>query len=365
MPPAWRIVVLVAALVCGVVVVTNVFTASHQVIGWAVSASIIALLVTPVVARLDRHLPRLLAIVVTFVLVAACGIGVTWLYSNSVLDQVEQIQEDGPAVAADIEARDDRLGEIAREIHLVDQVDELVARLDERAGSGADVVRSAALSLPPYFVSMILTIFLLIYGPRMVHGAFAQMSPVRRRRLEPALGEAARRTQVYVWASILQSVVVAVVVAVVATTLDVPAVGLLAMFAGIAALLPYMGVALGWLPVLLLGLGTASEAAVIGAALAAVVMQFAEWRWWRPYVDSRSLHVGPAIPVVIAILGFAVYGVGGALYGCILAVLGLAIADQLSPGDEYLPTPVDDHPPAPAADHPPAPVDDHAVVDGG
>jgi predicted PurR-regulated permease PerM len=77
-------------------------------------------------------------------------------------------------------------------------------------------------------------------------------------------------------------------------------------------------------------------------ALAALAAQFAEWRWWRPFVDTRSLHVGPAIPVVVAILGFGVYGIGGAVYGCVIAVWALALADGLSPDDEDLPTPVDE-----------------------
>ena len=56
---------------------------------------------------------------------------------------------------------------------------------------------------------------------------------------------------------------------------------------------------------------------------------------------EQTLHVGPAVPVVVAILGYGIYGIGGALYGCVLAVLALAIADQLWPGTE-LPTPLTD-----------------------
>ena len=61
--------------------------------------------------------------------------------------------------------------------------------------------------------------------------------------------------------------------------------------------------------------------------------------WWRDRVDQRSLHVGPAVPIVVAVLGYGIYGIGGALYGCVLAVIALAIADQVWPGTD-LPTPV-------------------------
>jgi len=332
---------MVTALICAVIVIRNVFSQAHQVIGWATAASVIALLLTPVVQGMDRIMPRALAIILTFVMVAALGAAVTWLYSSSLLDQVEQIQESGPSIAEEIENREDRVGEIAREVGLVDQVTELTDRLDERTGSGSDVIRTAAMSVPPYFVSMILTIFLLLFGPRMIQGGLDQLSADRRNRYEPALNEAARRTQAYVWASIAQGVVSGAFIWIAASMLDLPAAGLLALFGAVAALLPYLGIVVGWLPVLILGIGVASGLEVAMVAVVAVVLQVVEVLWWRPRVDHRTLHVGPAVPVVVAILGYGIYGLGGALYGCVLAVLALAVADQLWPGAE-LPTPLTD-----------------------
>ena len=343
-PPSWRVIVLVLGLVLGVVVVRNVFTAASQVIGWAVAASVVALLLSPVVQRMDRLMPRPLAIVLTFVLVIALGGALTWLYTSSVLDQVAQLQESAPAAAERIERRDDRIGEIANDVGLADQVTELTARLDERTGSGGDVLRSAAMSLPPYFVSMILTIFLLIFGPRMIDGGLGQLSAERRARWRPALIDAARRTQIYAWASVAQAAVSGALIWAVGTWLGVPAIGLVALFGAVAALVPYVGIGVGWLPVLLLGLGTASTVEVLLAAAVAVAAQVAEWLWWRRLVDPRSLHVGPAVPVVVGILGFGVYGIGGAVYGVALAVLALAISDRFAAAgpDADLPTPVDD-----------------------
>ncbi len=78
----------------------------------------------------------------------------------------------------------------------------------------------------------------------------------------------------------------------------------------------------------------------------AASLQVAEAWWWRRRIDDRSIHVGPAVPIVVAILGFGIYGIGGALYGCVLAVLGLALADQLRPGEAF-PTPLDELAPDP------------------
>ena len=341
MPPPWRVALLVAALICAVIVTRNIFSEAHQVIGWAVAASVIALLLAPVVTKMDRIMPRAGAIILTFVLVIALAVGVTWLYTWSILDQVAQIQESGPSIAQEIEDRGDGVGEIAREIGLADQVAELADRLDERTGSGSDAIRSAALSAPPYFVSMILTIFLLLFGPQMINGAIDQLRSARRERFRPALNEAARRSQLYVWASIAQGLLNGVCIWVAAILLDLPAAGLLALVGGIGALIPYLGIVVGWLPVLILGIGVAPGPEVALAAAVTVALQLVEAFWWRRRVDQRSLHVGPAVPVVAAVLGYGIYGIGGALYGCVLAVVALAIADQVWPGTD-LPTPVTD-----------------------
>lgn len=334
--------ILVAALVCGVILLRNVFVEGHQVLGWAMAAALVAMLLSPVVQRIDCHAPRPLAIALTFVLTASLGAGVTWLYSSSVLDQVAGLQESGPSIAQEIEDRDDRIGEIATEVGLVDQVSELTDRLTERMGNQTDVIVSVAVSAPPYFVGMILTIFLLLFGPRMISGALDQLSPTQRDRLRPALKEAVNRTQLYVWAAIVQGVVSGLVVWAIGSMLDVPAITLLAMFAALLGTLPYLGIVVGWLPMLVLALGGSSGFHVVFALLVAIGLQLVEVTWWRPVIDHRSLHVGPAIPIIVAVLGFGIYGIGGALYGCVITVFALAMLDQLDPGDRSLPTPVDD-----------------------
>lgn len=340
--PDWRLGLLVLAGILAVVVARNVFLAAHRVLGWAVAAAVVAMLLSPVVRLLDRVIPRALAMAVAVVFVAGTAAGLGALYSSSLLTEVDRLQQQAPEVAERIEQRSDRIGAAARELRLVERVTELVDRLDAAVGSGGDALRSAALSLPAYFVSLILMLFLMVYGPRMVDGALGQLPTATRERLGPALLGAARRTQRYAWATILQALVVAAAIWLVAWLLDLPAPGLLALFGVIAALVPYLGILVAWIPVVVLALGTSPGAHVALAGALAVALQAAEALWWRRLVDPRTLYVGPAIPIVVGALGFAVYGIGGALYSIVLAVFALALTDELSPVDDPLPTPVDE-----------------------
>ena len=54
------------------------------------------------------------------------------------------------------------------------------------------------------------------------------------------------------------------------------------------------------------------------------------------------MYVGPAIPLIVAIVGSAVYGIGGALYSMALAVFALALFDEFDADPADLPTPLDD-----------------------
>ena len=343
--PDLRTGVTVVAGILGVVVVHTVFVSAHRVIGWAVAASITALVLRPVISALSRLLPRALAFVASFLLLAAVAIGLTALYSVSVLDGVDEIQRVAPRLVENIADRDDRIGEIVRDVGLVDQVAELTDRIAERVGSGDDAVRTAALSTPPFFVTGILTVFLIVYGPRMITGGLRQLPDERRSVLERSLGEATRRTQLSLGASLLQAFVLGSAAAGASFALDLPAPGLLALVAGLAALVPYIGVVVGWLPILVLGLGTNSFVLMSMVTALVVAVQLTEALWWRQIVDHRALHVGPAPVVIVSIVGFSVYGVGGALGSAALAVFALALADALSTDDEPLPTPWEDQQP--------------------
>jgi tetrahydromethanopterin S-methyltransferase subunit D len=46
-------------------------------------------------------------------------------------------------------------------------------------------------------------------------------------------------------------------------------------------------------------------------------------------VDPRTVRLGPTVPIVVGLLGFELYGIGGAIYGIALAVLVLAGSDAL------------------------------------
>ena len=338
----WRLIAVVAAGILGVIITRSVFIDAHRVIGWAVAASVVAVLLDPVIDRIDRVLPRAVAVVLTFVVIIAIAVGIAALYSMSLRSEADRLVDAAPSIATDIESRSDRLGELAQTFHLSENTQELMARLDDSVGTGSDTIRSAALAAPAYFVSMILTIFLLVFGRRIVTGGLAQLSPDRRDRLAPALEGGVRRAQRYVWSTLAQSTAVGCAIALLALWLHAPAPALIGLFAALATLIPYLGVLVGSIPLLVIGIGVGELWQVGVAAIVVVALVVVEAAWWRPWTHRTSLYVGPAIPLIVAIIGFAVYGIGGALFSMVLAVFALALVDEFDADPSGLPTPLDD-----------------------
>ncbi len=351
--PPWRVLVATAAVIVIVLVVHNVVVASTGVLGWAIASIVAAVLLSPLVSLLDRFLPRALAIIVVFLAVAAIGIGARSLYVTQLQEQVDFLAEHAPDIASGIEDRSDRVGEVAREIGLVDRVEELTVRLQDNLGTPSDALVDAARSVPAYVVCFILTIFFMLYGPRIITAGLERIPDDRRERTRDILRGAAGSTQIQVGAAVAGAVVVGLVIWVVGMILDVPSVGLFALFGAAVSVVPYVGILVGWLPVVIVGVGLAPAWQVGLVALVAVGLQYLEATRWRPFVDGRSLYVGPALPIVAAVLGYAIYGVGGIIVTVTLLIFGLAVADEAATDDvdgdgdvdalDVIPTPIDEY----------------------
>ena len=140
-----RSAVLAVALLGATLVVLRLVAASGRVLGWIVAAMLLAALLQPAVALLDRRLHRGAALfLVVFGTLALAGL-IVWAVVDDVVDEVEELQRAVPRAAQDLE-RSERFGRTARDIDLADKAQEFVDQLPERlrGGNVQDALRSAA-----------------------------------------------------------------------------------------------------------------------------------------------------------------------------------------------------------------------------
>jgi predicted PurR-regulated permease PerM len=314
----------------GLIVLERMFVAAHRPLSWAVACVAAAVLLDPVVDRLSRYVRRVPAVLLTFVFLGIVAVGSTYLVFDEVEGAVDRLEAAAPDAARAIEDRDDRIGELARDFDLGGRVDKALTALDDRVAGGEDVLRTTAGTVPTYLVCAILTIFLMTYGPRLARGALEQQPDlVKRAEIAAVVGPAVHRARSAIVFAVTIGLFVALGVGGVAAALDLPAPSAIGFVAGVASLLPYVGITVGSIPLLLLTLGFRSLTAAVVLLAVVLVVQVTDSLVIRPHAARQTVDIGLAVPWVVALLGYAVYGPGAAAFGAMYAVFGLALLDRL------------------------------------
>ncbi|HEX5616523.1 MAG TPA: AI-2E family transporter [Acidimicrobiia bacterium] len=315
------------ALLLGAIVLAfaleRLFVAAHDAIGWFVAATIVALLLMPVVALLERFMRRALAIaVVLLVLAGFIGVVVYGVF-NDLSSQMRRLERAVPSAAARLED-DDRFGEVARDFRLEERARDAVDGIGERLTGEA---RATAGSVGAYLAGTVLTIFMLGWSTRMMAAGLAQIDDLERRaRVRTILVEALRTWRTYVTYAIAQAFGFGCLTFAVCRLADLPAPVPLALWLALWSIVPFIGVLVGMVPILMLSAGLESFDQALVLLAVFLVLQVVQVVILRR-VHLRSLYVGPAVVLVIGLLGYEMYAIGGAIFGITIAILALAFAD--------------------------------------
>jgi predicted PurR-regulated permease PerM len=312
---------LLVAAVLAATAVANAFELAHRTIGWVVACSVVALLVDPIVGAVARVVPRWLAVVAVLLLMLAAISALVVGLANDLITSIDELKDNAPLAARSLEQK----YRWARDIGVTQRVTDFVDDLDKRIRKEA--VSKALGTAPAYLVTGILMLFLLAYGRRYFDGFANQFSPERARRIRGVGQTAASRGRRYLLVVILQSIVAGLVVGLLCWWFDLPAAVSLGFLVGALTVLPLIGIVVGGIPALLLTLGLIGWGHALVMLLVLLALQTIEALVIRPVVDARTVRLGPTVPIVVGLLGFELYGVGGAVYGIAIAIITLAALD--------------------------------------
>lgn len=318
---------LVTVLLVAVTVLRNLVITAQQPLGWGVASFTAAMLLAPVARRYDRRTGRGLAIALAVVPVVVVALVLGIRLATEVREQVGRVEVVLPAAARALES-DTGPGRFARDLQLGDRVEDVVADIGTRIAQRATLARAVG-TVPAYLVNAILVVFFLVWGRRFWEGFLRQLpDDDRRERVAAAVTGSIARGRWYVLAVVAQGAVLGTVVGLICWSLDLPAPAVLGLAVAVASLVPYVGIVLGAVPVLLVA--AASQPLWVTAALAAaaVLAQAAAVVLAGRVIHPRSVHVGPAPIVVAALVGAAIYGAGGGAVLVVLTIVGVAALDR-------------------------------------
>ncbi len=295
-------------------------------------ASLVALGLAPGVRRLERVMPRGLAILTVYIGGFAVLVAVGFLLASPVATQITHFQHNLPQITRDAN-RDlaniqDFLNKHGISVHITKQgqsaLDTLQKTILKRSGAIVSFSRGLLSSLVTIgfdlVLILVLSIYMLIYG--------RQIGELVRRVMPPGDGTpeddypllVQHAVSGYVRGQLLFSLIMGASAALVLTIFGL--VGLFpdgeryavffGAFYGLMEFIPYIGPIIGPLPAIAVALFQ-DPISALWLVLAFVALQQIEGHVVAPQVFRISLRINPILIIVSLLIGDQLYGIAGAL----------------------------------------------------
>ena len=310
----------------------RVVASAERVIGWMLVAAAVAGLLYPVLETLSRWLPRGVAVL----LIAVGGLATIGLVTYGVVEDVRSataaLQREAPAAAERLE-QSQRFGELARTVELRTRVEHFVEQVPERlrGGTPAEALRAATTRGVAFLTTSVLTLFLLLHGPRLAHAAFAQLhDEARRERYEHIAAVAYRRSFGYARGTLLMALLAGWLAYALCFSAEIPGAAALAVWVGLWDVVPLVGAVVGAAPIVALAAADSpGKAAVL--ALVIVAYQVFEDVGMERSLENRTMRLGPFLTIAAGLAGFELRGATGALLGVLVVAFVAAALDEATP----------------------------------
>lgn len=167
----------------------------------------------------------------------------------------------------------------------------------------------------------IMTIYFVLFGDDVVDFFVSFFPAEYRTRTRQAASEIGNRLGVWLGGQLLLSFVIFLATYVALLIIGIPFPVVLAVVAGLAELIPFLGPPIGFVTAVVVA-AFVSPLALIETAVFYIVLQQVEANWLAPTVLSKVMNVSPLV-VLLALL------VGGALLGILGALIAVPVAAAL------------------------------------
>ena len=337
--PRWLQLVALPLLVLGLYAIAR---AAGAVLLIFTIAGVVALILQPLVGGLQRfRLPRGLAIVTVYLGLFLVLATIVVLLANPIANQVDQFQKDVPGLIddanrslADLQRTFDR-----KSIHIeIKRPGETALQtLQGKVTSGTGQIVSSATGVLEALVRagfaliliLVLSVYMLLYGPRIGDGVRAIMPPGSGEPDDDFPTRVVRAVGGYVRGQLLFSVAMGAGAGIGLWTfgaLDIFPDGrtyalAFAVWFGFMELIPYLGPILGAMPPVIVAF-LQDPLTGLWVALLFVAIQQLEGHVVAPLIFGHALRINPILVIFALLLGGELAGIVGALVALpVLAVL--------------------------------------------
>jgi predicted PurR-regulated permease PerM len=305
--------VLLTAL--GLLVVYEV----RRVLIWMLIAVFFAIALNPVVNWVEsraRWCKRWLATLLVYLAAVVVIVGLLTLFVVPLVREGTQLVHQFPQMISDAQAGRGPLGGLNRRFHIGDWIEHHRNQLQHYAtgaeGRSFAILRGAATTIAALVTIFILSYLMVLEAPRIIEVFLSLFEPRRAERIRRVSRDCSRSVTGYISGNLVISVICGALTFVVLLVLKVPYAGLLAVFVGIADLIPLVGATLGAVVAIIAGF-IHSIPAGIAVAVFFILYQQVENHLLQPIVLSRAVKLNPLTVLVAILIGVELLGLLGAL----------------------------------------------------
>jgi predicted PurR-regulated permease PerM len=359
---AWPPMRYWARVTLTVVAVLTVLAALWSVVNIVIlvlMAAVLAIGLDPAVRALQRRgQSRGGAVVLIFLGVLAFVLLFAWLIVPPLVKQVGELANNIPNYIERLGKGDDPLGRYFRNTDLAERLKDFVAHLPSKITSSFGTVLGVAGRVTSAIFNLvtvaILTVYFMLSLPRMRRTASLAFPKGEPRELgEVIMDQSISRIGGYVAGNLVTSVICGVSALFVFMVLSLLGVGIpfafpLAMWAGIADLIPAVGAYLGAFPAVVVGFFQSPFTGVL-VLMYFIVYQQVENYVIVPRVMKNAVNLSPAAVIISTLVFGSLFGFAGALLALPAAatikvvLLEVFLRDRVAEGDPIAQETLEEH----------------------
>ena len=315
-----KTVVKIVLIIVAVVLCLYLIYLLRRPITWLFIAGFVALALSPPVNFLNQYMKRGFAIALVYLSLLGVIVALTALLVPPVVDEATNLADNAPSYVQDVRdyvEKNERLREINADYQITDKLDEEAAKLPNKIGGAAGVLRDIGFGIVngvfAFVTIMVLAAFMLSGGPDWRRRALALMPPDRAERTDRILNHVASAVSGYVTGALVVAFIAGLSTFIVLTIIGAPFAAPLAVVAGLFSLVPLVGATIAAVLIGIVTLFSDFPTDTILWAVWAIVYQQIENNLIQPQVQKRTVNVNGFIVLVSVLFGATLLGVLGAL----------------------------------------------------
>jgi predicted PurR-regulated permease PerM len=323
--PLWTIVTIVG-LAATIYVGGKLLYRLRDILIWLAVSGFIALILNPLVVMLQRRIAPRRSAAVTIVAVSAvlilagAAVGCGYPLTTAISHLANQL----PGYVANAEHGKGWAGHLLRRYHVqawAQRNEPMLTNVAQGFGRSALAAGKSAVSLAATLTAVfMLTVLLLLEGPKLRAWILAGMPPQRAARCVELAAEVRRTVAGYVVGNLLTSAIAGTVVLVTLLIVGVPFAPVWGLWVALVDFLPIVGGALAGIPTILFAFGHSVTAGIVTLVVFIVYTQF-ENHILNPLVMSKTVKISPLLVFVSVAAGYSIGSWVGGLFGGFVAGL--------------------------------------------